>query len=182
MNRTFDENKVSINQLWPVAQFTEEERRLWHDDLSGLDQDMLYDAIRNVKRSHDNVYPQLKWILDAYRELLNLRRAALRIASPREKKTEWNIDDARDREQRNEMMEWVDRASPSEFDAIRDAVFSDGVFPNLHSITALRIMTYAKKRLLGIEPKFGRVNESGGVDPLFTATGVEGPTPAALRT
>lgn len=181
MSRTWDDNRTAINELWPVVQFTNEEKRLWNDDLSSLDQDTLYDAIRNAKRNHDSVYPQLKWILDAYRELTNLRRAALRLIGPREKKTEWNIDDNRDREMRNEMMEWVDRANPNEFQTIRDAVFSDEVFPKLRCVTAIRILSYAKKRLLGIEPKFGKVNASGDVDPMFTASGVKGPTPLALR-
>ena len=181
MNRTWDDNRSVINELWPVAQFTGEEKRLWHDDLSPLDQDILYDAIRNAKRSHDSVYPQLKWILDAYRELNNLRRAALRLTEPREKKTKWDIDDAHDREARNEMMEWVDRADPREYRDIFDAVFAQGTFERLHSITALRIISYAKHRLLGIEPKFGKVDESGGVRPLFTSAGVEGSTPLALR-
>lgn len=182
MSRTWEENRTAINELWPVVQFTNEEKRLWTDDLSGLDQETLYDAIRDAKRQHDSVYPQLKWILDAYRELTNLRRAALRLSSGhREKKTKWNIDDKRDREMRNEMMEWVDRANPNEYDAIRDAVFSDEFFPKLHSITAIRILAYAKKRLLGIEPKFGKVNASGDVDPMFTPSGVKGQTPLALR-
>jgi hypothetical protein len=180
MNRTWDENKTAINQLWPVAQFTEEEKRLWRDDLSGLDQDTLYDAIRNAKRNHDSIYPQLKWMLDEYRSLFSSRRAALRIGAQREKKTEWNIDDAQDREARNEMMEWVDRADPREYRNIYDAVFAQGTFERLHSITALRIITYAKQRLLGIEPKFGKVDGSGGVKPFFTAEGVEGPTPLSL--
>ena len=181
MNRTWDENKTAINELWPVAQFTNEEKRLWTDDLSGLDQVMLYDAIRNAKRNHDAVYPQLKWILDAYRELNSMRRAALRLTQPREKKTEWNIDSDADRQARNEMIEWVDRAEPSEYRAIHDAVFAQGTFERLHSSTAMRIITYAKQRLLGIEPQFGRVDDSGQVTPMFTASGINGKTPMALR-
>jgi hypothetical protein len=181
MNRTWDENRQSINQLWPIAQFTEEEKRLWNDDLSGLDQDTLYDAIRNAKRGHDAVYPQLKWILDEYRSLSALRRAALRMNKPREEKTLWNIDDKRDRETRNELMEWVDRAQPNEYRAIYDAVFEMETFKNLHSVTATRIIAYAKERLLGIKPQFGKVNDDGSVTPLFTSQGVGGRTPLALR-
>lgn len=181
MNRTWDENRTAINELWPVAQFTNEEKRLWHDDLSGLDQDMLYDAIRNAKRNHDAVYPQLKWILDAYRELNSMRRAALRLTQPREQKTEWNIDSEQDRQTRNEMIEWVDRASPDEYDAIYSAVFETETFKRLHSSTAMRIVTYAKQRLLGIQPQFGRVDDSGNVTPMFTAAGIHGKAPLALR-
>jgi hypothetical protein len=37
--------------------------------------------------------------------------------------------------------------------------------PKMHSRTALRVIMYAKKRLLGEEPKFGRVNDNGDVTP-----------------
>jgi hypothetical protein len=181
VNRTWDENRAAINQLWPVAQFTEEEKRLWNDDLSGLDQDTLYDSIRNAKRTHDSIYPQLKWIRDAYRDLDALRRAAIRFNRPIEKRTEWNISDERDREKCNEMMEWVDRARPSEYETIRRAVFSDENFPQLHSTTCLRILAYAKERLCGIKPRFGQVNDDGGVTPAFTTEGIQGRTPLALK-
>jgi hypothetical protein len=181
MNRTWDENRQTINQLWPVAQFTAEDVRLWHDDLSGLDQDMLYDAIRNVKRTHDSVYPQLKWMLDEYRSLAQSRKAALRSTVSREEKTQWNIDETQDREARNELMEWVDRAEPSEYRAIHDAVFEPEMFKRLHSLTAMRIVFYARERLLGEKPQFGRVNDRGDVTPMFSSAGVDGNAPLALR-
>jgi hypothetical protein len=81
--RTWEENKTAINQLWPMAQFTEEERRLWHDDLSGLDQAVLYDAIRNVKRNNESLYPQLKWLRDEYRHLSRLARVLRHRLDPR---------------------------------------------------------------------------------------------------
>ena len=182
MNKTWDDNRTAINELWPVAQFTNEEKRLWHDDLSPLDQDILYDAIRNAKRSHDSVYPQLKWILDAYRELNNLRRAALRLTDKREPKTKWHITDEQDAEARNSLIEWVDRADPADYREIYDAIFADGTFEQLKSTTALRIICYARRRLLGEEPKFGRIDGFGQVQPVFTEDGVRGPTPLALRT
>jgi hypothetical protein len=181
MNRTWDDNKQAINQLWPVAQFTDEEKRLWNDDLSPLDQDVLYDAIRNAKRSHDSIYPQLKWMLDAYRELMTLRKAALRQTKPHEPKTVWNISDEQDAETRAWLVEWIDRADPSEYRDIYDATFADGTFEKLKSVTAISVLTYARRRLLGEEPRFGRVGDSGVVSPMFTEDGVDGPTPLALR-
>lgn len=181
MSRTWDDNRTAINELWPVVQFTNEEKRLWNDDLSGLDQDTLYDAIRNAKRNHDSVYPQLKWILDAYRELTNLRRAALRMTKQSEPKTPCEVDDAYDRETRNEMIEWIDRAEPGEYDAIHAAIFEMNTFRRMRCVTVSGILAYAKQRLRGISPKFGRVDDSGDVTPMFTASGVNGPTPLALR-
>lgn len=76
--RTWEDNRTAINQLWPMVQFTDEEKRLWHDDLSGLDQVVLYNAIRNVKRTRDSLYPQLPWVLSEHRDLSRARKAAER--------------------------------------------------------------------------------------------------------
>jgi hypothetical protein len=154
MKRTWDHNRAAINQLWPAAQFTDEEKRLWNDDLSGLDQDTLYDAIRHAKRSHDAVYPQLKWILDAYREFANLKRAALRKGSSQSAtKKVWKTNDACDREACDEMMEWIERAEPQEYQNIFDKIYSPDMFKRLHSISASRLQKHAQQRLLGISPK-----------------------------
>jgi hypothetical protein len=73
--RTWEQNKTAINQLWPQCQWTDEERRLWSDDLSSVDQDVLFDAARNVKRNNDTLYPQLKWFREEYRALKRLKDA-----------------------------------------------------------------------------------------------------------
>jgi hypothetical protein len=73
MSRTWEQNRTAINQLWPQCQWTDEERRLWSDDLASVDQDVLYDAARNVKRNNDTLYPQLKWFRDEYRSLKRLK-------------------------------------------------------------------------------------------------------------
>lgn len=169
--RTWDDNRKVINDLWPVVKFTDEERRLWHDDLSGFDQSMLYDAIRNVKRSHDSVYPQLKWILDAYRELAIRRRAAISGTSgkPKEPKVCHHFDDAEDRRRRREYIEWIESASPTDYRAIYDHVFDMENFRHMKSQTVSSLILYAKERLLGIKPVMGRViNDGDGVTPLYT--------------
>lgn len=80
MTRTWERNSETINGLWPHCQWTDEEIDLWHADLSGLDQDVLFEAIREVKRSRDSLYPQLAWIHAAYRPLITAKRAADRTA------------------------------------------------------------------------------------------------------
>jgi len=169
--RTWDDNRNVINQLWPVMEFTAEERRLWHDDLHGLDQSMLYDALRNVKRRHESLYPQLKWVLDAYRELSTLRRAAVKAsASKVERKISYSWDDATDKRMAREYVEWIDRASPDEYRQIHDDIFEMEHFRKMKSPTVIKLICYAKERLLGIQVVMGQV-AAGGADikPLYSA-------------
>jgi hypothetical protein len=80
MTRTWQQNSDAINGLWPQCQWTDEEIELWRSDLSALDQDVLFEAIREVKRSRDSLYPQLVWVHTAYRTLFAAKRAAERPA------------------------------------------------------------------------------------------------------
>jgi hypothetical protein len=167
MTRTWEDNRAAINQLWPASTFTEEERRLWSDDLSGKDQAILYDAIRNAKRGHDSVYPQLKWVLDEYRELARLRRDALdRKRSPGERKVLITISTDEDRQIAGEFIAWIDEAQPSDYQLIYDAIFATDSFNKTSATTAFRLVEYAKKRLLGIKPQLSRVTRDGGIEPL----------------
>lgn len=162
--RTWDENKTAINQLWPQCQWTEEERRLWSGDLSGMDQDVLYDALRNVKRTHDTLYPQLKWILDEYRELSWARRRAAKQKTPTEKKLDLHINDDEDRQLHEELVALVDMSEPQHFEDIEARVLDK--LPKMRARTALRVLAYARLRLLGQSHRFGRVMESGEIQPI----------------
>lgn len=163
--RTWDQNRAAINQLWPIAQFTDEEKRLWHDDLSGLDQDVLYDSLRNVKRSRDSLYPQLPWILQAYRELFSAKRSALK-ATPTQSEPRLlvNVSDAEDKRLAAEFVTYIDSAQPSEFDAVETMVLDN--LPKMLNATAYRVLMYARKRLLGQEALFGKVASDGEVQPI----------------
>ena len=163
--RTWDQNRAAINQLWPMAQFTDEEKRLWHDDLSGIDQDVLYDALRNVKRSRDSLYPQLPWILQAYRELNAAKRSALK-ATPTQSEPRLlvNVSDAEDKRLAAEFVTYIDSAQPSEFDAVETMVLDN--LPKMLNATAYRVLMYARKRLLGQEALFGKVASDGEVQPI----------------
>lgn len=77
--RTWDDNRETINDLWPLLELRQAEKELWHDDLSGLDQGVLYEALREVKRSKESPWPQLAWIHDAYRQIASARRTAERM-------------------------------------------------------------------------------------------------------
>jgi hypothetical protein len=172
--RTWDDNKVAINQLWPVATYTDEEARLWREDLSGLDQALLYDAIRNVKRRHDSVYPQLKWVLDGYRELAALRRAALKsTASSKEPKVSYSWDDAEDKRMARAYVDWIDQASPSDYRQIHDDIFEMENFRKMKSPTVTGLICYAKERLLGITTIMGKVVDGGAnIKPLYSSASI----------
>ena len=161
--RTWDQNKTSINQLWPTCSFTDEEKRLWSDDLSSFDQDVLYDAIRNVKRTRDTQWPQLKWMLDAYRELAHAKRQAKTQRKPQEPRCGVDVNEDENSRLADDFVAYIDSAAPSDYQTIFNMVLDR--LPKMHSRTALRVITYAKKRLLGEEPRFGRVNDDGDVTP-----------------
>lgn len=162
--RTWEENKSAINQLWPQCQWTEEERRLWSGDLGNLDQDVLYDAIRNVKRCHDTLYPQLKWMLDGYRELFSLKRRVLSRPKGQEEKLDLKISADEDRRLAADFIAVIDESSPDDFQNIETMVLDR--LPKMYAATAHRLLMYARKRLLGQEALFGRVNSNGDVTPI----------------
>ncbi len=147
--RTWDENKTAINQLWPMAQFTDEERRLWHDDLGGLDQAVLYDAIRNVKRTHDSLYPQIKWILDEVRGLSRLKKVAEQKAktSTQEKREVVVIDAATDKRMKAELTSVVEMATQANYRETVDLIASKAAALQIEMATACSLVLYLLARL-----------------------------------
>jgi hypothetical protein len=162
--RTWEENKAAINQLWPTVKFTDEERNLWRDDLSGLDQSSLYDAIRNVKRTRDNPWPQLKWVLDEYREIARIRARASSPVSAKEKKLNITVDAEHDGKLAKDFCAYIDSAPPSEFSEIESKVLDK--LPEMWSRTAVRVLKYARDRLLGETELFGRVSRDGSIQQI----------------
>jgi hypothetical protein len=145
--RTWEENKTAINQLWPQCQWTDEERRLWKDDLSGLDQAVLYDAIRNVKRTKDTLYPQLKWVLEEHRELMRARKRSASKPVDQGVKLELNVNDDEDKQLHEDFLALIDVSSPSDFVAVETRVLDN--LPKMNNATAESVLKYARKRLLG---------------------------------
>ena len=159
--RTWDENKTAINQLWPTHSWTEEEGKLVREDLSPLDQATLYDAIRNAKRKHDTPFVHLKWLLDEYRELSAAKRHAFRPGKPRDPKLELNIDDATDQMLRDQFITFIDGCEPKDFGDVETRVLHK--LPQMHSVSAVRVLSYARARLLGQETQFSQVTKDGGI-------------------
>lgn len=126
MTRTWERNSETINGLWPHCQWTDEEIDLWHADLSGLDQDVLFEAIREVKRSRDSLYPQLAWIHAAYRPLIAAKRAADRTAraaaEPAFAGDRLEIDPAESRRLAGLIAARIEAAGPGDVDGILETI------------------------------------------------------------
>lgn len=169
--RTWEENKTAINQLWPMAQFTEEERRLWHDDLSGLDQAVLYDAIRNVKRNNESLYPQLKWLRDEYRHLSRLVQYVTRPSPGAEKREVVNIDKDENRRYRDDLRLLIESATPSDFQQTVDVIAEKASQKKIEMATAYGLVQYAIERL-GVDDKAGgRINRDAVTGPVLGVKG-----------
>lgn len=161
--KTWDQNKDVINQFWPT-EWNPEETKLMHEDLSPLDQPTLYDAIRNVKRKHDTPFVHLKWLLDEYRELAAAKRHATKVNKPKDPKLDINIDDERDRTLCDEFVAWIDGCQPQQFHEVEATVLDR--LPEMHSASAVRVLGYARARLLGQQTQFSRVTKEGDLQPV----------------
>lgn len=146
MTRTWDANRELINGLWPMAQFTAEEADLWRADLHGLDQAALFEAIRQVKRSRDSVYPQLAWVHEAYREIRAKARAARPpvLGPPAFAGDRLSIDPVRERQLRRELERAIDLAGGDELDAVVERI--NGEIDNLEARSAIALMTRVRQR------------------------------------
>lgn len=164
--RTWEENKSVLNQLWPTWQVTAEERKLWHDDLSPLNQDVLYDAIRNTKRTHDAPWPQLKWVLDCYRDLDFARKQLTRTYVRSEPKLKVEVDEARDRRWVEDFMAYIDGAEPSEFESINQKILDKAVEVPMHATSYLKLITYARQRFFPGRTGLSRVSRGGDLIPM----------------
>lgn len=161
--RTWDENKEVIHQLWPQHQFTEEEAKLWREDLGSLDQAMLYDAIRNAKRTHDTAWVHLRWIVEEYNALKTARRRATHKI-PKGEKLDLKIDSAESQKLCDQFLTLIDVSQPSDFESIEKRVVAH--LDKIESAAALRVLSYARQRLLGKVQQFGRVTRDGDIEPL----------------
>jgi hypothetical protein len=162
--RTWDENRTAMNQLWPSHEWSVEEAKLVREDLSPLDQPTLYDAIRNAKRKHDTPFVHLKWLLDEYRELASFKRHALKHSKPKDPKLKISIDDELDRKLSADFVAWIDECKPQDFEHVETSVLDK--LPQMHSASAVRVLSYARRRLLGQTQQFGKVAADGSITPL----------------
>jgi hypothetical protein len=144
--RTWDQNRAAINQLWPMAQFTDEEKRLWNEDLCRLDQVVLYDAIRNVKRTRDSLYPQLTWVMTEYRDLMRVRRATERKPAG-ERHTPVVIDRDSDQQVGRDLRAVVEMATRETYGETVDMIADAAGRLKIEMKTAYGLVLYLLKRL-----------------------------------
>ncbi len=146
--RTWDENRVAINQLWPKCEWTDEERKLMHDDLQPLDQAVLYDAIRNVKRNNDTLYPQLKWFRDEYRSLGRMKSLQERRRNPdTEPRQVVRIDKREDDKMAGELRAYIDGCTPGDWREAVDFIADKAANLKVEMATAFRLCRYLNERL-----------------------------------
>lgn len=146
--RTWDENRVAINQLWPKCEWTDEERKLMHDDLEPLDQAVLYDAIRNVKRNNDTLYPQLKWFRDEYRSLSRVKSLQERRPNPeREQRQVVRIEKRDDDKMAGELRAYIDGCTPGDWREAVDFIADKAASLKVEMATAFRLCRYLNERL-----------------------------------
>lgn len=145
--RTWDDNRGAINGLWPMAEFTDEERRLWHDDLSQLNQDVLYDAIRNVKRKYESLYPQIKHVREEYRAIDRVRRLATRVVSNGDYREPVVIDKDTNDRIGQELRALVDSATPADIDGTVRIIADKASKLEIEMATAFSLVRYLHERL-----------------------------------
>lgn len=144
--RTWDENRTAINQLWPMVQFTDEEKRLWSEDLSRLDQAALYDALRNIKRTRDSLYPQLPWVLAEYREVMRARKATERRPAA-ERHTPVVIDRDTDLQVGRDLKAVVEMTTRETYTETVDMIADSAARLKIEMKTAYSLVQYLLKRL-----------------------------------
>lgn len=146
--RTWEENKQAINQLWPRAEFTNEERKLWNDDLGSLDQSVLYDAIRNVKRNTDTLYPHIKWFREEYRGLHRVRKFSEERATPGAEPRKPVVIDAKTNDATRETLrEWLSQLVPADYQQGIDCISQHAHDLKIGLETAYGLNRYLQGRL-----------------------------------
>ena len=145
--RTWEQNRNAINELWPLMVFKNEEKALWHHDLGGLDQESLYDAIRNVKRNNDTNYPQLKWMRDEYRVLHRLKNFAATKAKSSEPISPVRIDSVSELKMRDDLRTVADMATLEDFKSTVDLIADKTAHLQIGMETAYGLVHYLNERL-----------------------------------
>lgn len=146
MTKTWDDNRELINGLWPLSQLTPEEADLWRSDLSGLDQGVLFDALRNVKRNNDSNYPQLKWVRDEYRGLHRIATVRrLPQSAPNYEPPAY--DDGMDKRIGDELRAVVESATADEYRGTISLIADKAAKALIRMPTAFRLVSYLNARL-----------------------------------
>lgn len=69
MPKTWKDNAALINGLWPTVSWTDQEKQLWHKELSSSNQDWVHRALQVVAKKYSASKPTLKWVLTEIRNI-----------------------------------------------------------------------------------------------------------------
>ena len=75
---TIHDSMALAEQLWPNANWTAALKELWIGVLKDLRQDILADAMREVRAEYTSREPELKWVRAKYGALYEQRRPLIR--------------------------------------------------------------------------------------------------------
>jgi hypothetical protein len=153
--RTIEENSKAIGGLWPEWKPTDEQRSLWRDTLTPLDQDAVFEAVRRAKASSNWREPVLKGVVEAYAEVRRERAEAAKAAKPAaapepvpDRKSFEQPEAAVERRLIEDFTGVIEAARPGEFKEIEGRVL-DRLGRGLSSVAAYRLLVAARRRLLG---------------------------------
>jgi hypothetical protein len=74
--RTYEDNVETINELWQTFMPTHELKQLFREQLSKLNQDVLYLSIKRAKVDNEGPWPAIKWFTTAYADVQRKLREA----------------------------------------------------------------------------------------------------------
>ena len=66
MERTVEEVRSKFADYWPKADIPEAVKFLWREKLRNLNNNVLWEALDEVRVKYASQTPQIKWVLDAY--------------------------------------------------------------------------------------------------------------------
>jgi len=175
MPRSWEENRKAINQLWKHCEWEEEERAVWADRLSHLDQDLVYRSLRHVYATRDSAYPKLAWVLEAYKTFKAEHDESLRpknianggsqyLEQKRAARASYPHDEEASRSLREKFAKRIDESRPEDHEAICEEIISS--LDVLLSRHAYWLLGYASDRLLGTRSTAGSIDRDGESQPL----------------
>ena len=104
MKRTIDEIKQKFADYWPKAEIPDAVKSLWRERLRNLNNNVVWEALDEVRVKYSSQTPQIKWVLDSYHEIYRSRY--MNSPSLIQNDSERILEEQADRESR----EFADRA------------------------------------------------------------------------
>ena len=123
MKRTVEEVRSKFAEYWPKADIPEAVKCLWRDKLRNLNNNVLWEALDEVRVKYASQTPQIKWVLDAYHEIYRARY--MNFSSSSVSESERAAEEEHDRQCRefgDRVKADLDRMSEDELRAVADKI------------------------------------------------------------